>query len=258
MANETVSQQINALAQRVGEEIKEVKVSLGSSGAKPWKAEWTTFEAAQEEGTYYLTEAEISALSSDDFPDEKPANITSEAFLKVIKLGEGKFSQELYLGKAIFYRRVPCGDLQDSNKFGWHTGYPSTTRSAYHNGGLKHGWLPMCGMEGNIGYAPGWTVPLVFTESNPGMDPVYTYLKSGYPSSQFKSSTATGDIYIDNGNEFESWVKYVAIESGGTVSLGDKWSWANNEVPTIGKGFLVAAWCHSMGIVNFIPSEGTS
>ena len=82
------------------------KGDTGEIGAKPWPAEWASFDQATTEGVYYLTAANVAALDSESMPVDQ-AN-SSDAILKVYKLdGENKFSQELYVCEKIHPDAAP-------------------------------------------------------------------------------------------------------------------------------------------------------
>lgn len=267
------SGQVNALATRVAQEFKAVKASSGS-GAKPWPTEWTSFDQATTEGVYYLTAANVAALDSESMPVDQAKS--SDAILKVYKLdGENTFSQELYVSEKVvssgqsrcvvtarkaYYRTLPHAAGR-SNEY-----YVNISGFSYHNtannkgGGLKGSWFPATGMMGNIGYAAGYTVPAEPYEQ--GFETFCSMtLLGGSACSYFDYSeeyACVDGLNIPNGEEGQSWVKYVAsIKGTRSVTLGDRWSWVNGEAPTLGKGVIVAVWCHLMGVVSFIPAEAS-
>ena len=246
------------------------KGDTGEIGAKPWPAEWTSFDQATTEGVYYLTAANVTALDSESMPVDQ-AN-SSDAILKVYKLDdENKFSQELYVCEKIYpdaevsskwaitrkayFRTIPKA-ATGSNWY-YTTGDPTaTTTSTYKGGGLKGAWFPASGLLGNIGYAAGYTIPAM------GDDNGFEYQNGIQLSNESACSAYDLDATyksIENGDAYTSWVKYMVFPGsvGGGISMGDKWKWAGGEAPTLGKGIVVACWCHDMGVASFIPAEAS-
>ncbi|WP_293705043.1 hypothetical protein [uncultured Parasutterella sp.] len=268
MADEqkNLSGQVNALATRVAQEFKAVKASSGS-GAKPWPAEWTSFDQATTEGVYYLTTENVAALDSESMPVDQAKS--SDAILKVYELeGENTFSQELYVSEKLYpdvnssykwvtarkayFRTIPK-DVTGSNSY-YTTGDPTgTITSTYKGGGLKGAWFPASGLLGNIGYAAGYTVPAI------GDDNGFEYQNGIQLSNESACSAYDLDATyksIANGEAYTSWVKYMVFPgSVNGLGMGDKWKWAGGEAPTLKKGVVVACWCHDMGVASFIPAE---
>lgn len=243
------------------------KVTAETFGAKPWPADWTSFDQATTEGIYYLTQSQLEAVPEADFPDKKAdaeSNLlVKDAIFKVTRLEGTAVQQEIELavkgGVSRYstwlrkgYIRALSGEYLNNSNYMYGSGYPSEEMGTYVGGALNKGWTPKDGLVGNIGYAPGYLVPYVAKDRNL-YDPTGVTLSSASPSSNY--CLGTGSVEIENGGELESWVKYVVLDGSRYVSLGNKWSWANGEVPTLGEGFIVAAWCHNKGIVNFISTE---
>ena len=245
------------------------KGDTGEIGAKPWPAEWTSFDQATTEGVYYLTAANVAALDSESMPVDQAKS--SDAILKVYKLdGEDKFSQELYVCEKVYpdaegsakwvtarkayFRTIPKA-VTGSNWY-YTIGDPTaTTTSTYTGGGLKGSWFSASGLLGNIGYAAGYTVPAI------GDDNGFEYQNGIQLSNESACSAYDLDATyksIENGEAYTSWVKYMVFPgSVNGISMGDKWKWAGGEAPTLGKGIVVACWCHDMGIASFIPAEAS-
>ena len=267
------SGQVNALATRVAQEFKAVKASSGS-GAKPWPAEWTSFDQATTEGTYYLTKAQLEAIPEADFPDKKADSesnfLVKDVILRVTRLDGTAVQQEIELavkvGPALYssawlrkgYIRVLPGYKGDNSNYIYGTGYPSEAMGTYTGGALNKGWTAKDGLTGNIGYAPGYMVPYIAEDRN-SYDPTGITISSTSPSCNYYG-VSTGQVEIPDGNSLETWVKYIVNTSSSLeyrLGMGDKWKWAGGEAPTLGKGVIVACWCHDMGVAAFIPSEAS-
>lgn len=174
-------QQINDLATRVATEFKNIRSSL-SSGSKPWPAEWTSFDQATTEGTYYLTQSQLEAIPEADFPDKKADSesnlLIKDVVFRVTRLDGTAVQQEIELAVKVgpdsyssawlrkgYIRALPSYDADNSNYI-YGTGYPSEEMGTYVGGALNKGWTAKDGLTGNVGYAPGYMVPYVAKDRN--------------------------------------------------------------------------------------------
>ena len=252
------------------EALKGPKGDTGEIGAKPWPSEWASFDQATTEGTYYLTQSQLEAIPEADFPDKKADSesnlLIKDVVFRVTRLDGTAVQQEIELAVKVgpdsyssawlrkgYIRALPSYDADNSNYI-YGTGYPSEEMGTYVGGALNKGWTAKDGLTGNVGYAPGYMVPYVAKDRNL-YDPTGATISSTSPSSNYY--IGTGGITISNGGALESWVKYIGLPGGGYVNLGNKWSWVNGEAPALGKGIVVACWCHDMGVASFIPAEAS-
>lgn len=208
---------------------------------------------------------------------------SSDAILKVYKLdGENSFSQELYVNEAqdgdperdnpdspsssspnvfarkAYFRTVPIAYRANSNHCYTSAENSGTTTSTYINGGLKGAWFPASGLMGNIGYAAGYTVPAMGDDA--GFSSQNGIGLSGDSACSAYDVDQCCYKCINNGHEYQSWVKYMVFPASvslSSITMGDKWKWAGGEAPTLGKGVIVACWCHDMGVAAFIPAEAS-
>lgn len=102
---------------------------------------------------------------------------------------------------------------------------------------------------GDRGTLAGHNVPAVWSGSGQTMTITAESDDSNY--------TANCGITVPNNSSDCTWIKTVYMTEAVPVTLGDSWSWADAEAPTLTKGLLVFYACKSYGIATFIPAEAT-